>query len=112
MTRKLRRGLVSETKSAPRVGAAVPARSEPTGSSACEREGDILRVLCTHGHLLRLAAELLVPRFECVRSRSQPGQRDAAVRGGDAEERMIEHADPRVHPCMHIAAERNHHLTC
>ena len=56
------------------------------------------------------APELLVPRLDRVGARRQPLQLELAVRVGDGEDGMIEHADVGVHPAVDVALERHHHF--
>ena len=62
------------------------------------------------GHALRHRAALLVPRFNRVRARRQPLDIELAFVVGHREERVIEHADIRVHPAVDVALERHHHF--
>ena len=61
-------------------------------------------------HALRHRAELLVPRLDRVGARRQALEIELAVLVGHREERMIEDADIRVHPAVHVALERHHHF--
>ena len=66
--------------------------------------------LAVHGHLLRLDAELLVPRLDRVGALRQPLDLEAAVIVADREERVWQDAPIAEHPPVHLALERHHDL--
>src|SRR5262245_49365001 len=80
------------------------------GSDLCafEGEGDVLTFLCSNRHHLRLRAQLLVPRFDRIRARREPLEREGSIGAGDGIKGVIQDADPGVHPAVHVALERNH----
>jgi hypothetical protein len=59
---------------------------------------------------LRLRAQRFVPGLDRVGARREPAEAKGAVGSGDSEERMIDHADVRLHPWMDVALERHHHF--
>src|SRR5437762_2656102 len=62
------------------------------------------------GDVLCLRPELLVPRFDRVRPRWQIFDREGAIRTRRRVEWMRQHADPSVHPAVHVALEGHHHF--
>src|ERR1035438_5254716 len=78
--------------------------------SGLEREGDRLGLRRADRDLLRLRAELLVPRFDRVRAGRQVLDRVRAVRGRDREERVRNHAAIGRHPAVHVTLDVDHDL--
>src|SRR2546425_5603861 len=50
------------------------------------------------------------PGLDRIRPGRQPFDREAAVRAAHAVERVRQDAEPRMHPAVHVALERYHHL--
>src|SRR5207249_8634121 len=73
-----------------------------------EGERDFLCFLRTDRHLLRRRPELFVPRFDRVGAGRQRLDVEFPVLVAHREVRMVEHADVRVHPAVHVALERHH----
>src|SRR5450759_5559310 len=87
--------------------ALIPWRESGSG---LEREGDRLGLGRADRDLLRLRAELLVPRFDRVRAGRQVLDRVRAVCGRDREERVRDDTAIGGHPAMHVTLDADHDL--
>src|SRR5678815_2154820 len=83
-----------------------------TGSMALdlERERDVPGFLLADRDRLRLPAELFVHGLDRVRARRQSRQRKRSVGPGHGIERMVDDAEERAHPFVHVTGERIEHF--
>src|SRR5664279_877621 len=85
----------------------IPPRKSGSG---LEREGDRLGLRRADRDLLRLRAELLVPRFDRVRAGRQVLDRIRAVRRRHREERVRDDTAVGGHPAVHVTLDADHDL--
>src|SRR5271169_2158145 len=87
--------------------ALIPSRESGSG---LERERHRLGLGRADRDLLRLRAELFVPRLDRVRARGQVLDRVGAIRGRHREERVRDDAAVGGHPAVHVALDVDHDL--
>src|SRR5579885_1237843 len=86
------------------------ARTKGRSPRRGERERHLRGALRGKAHARLAHAEALVPGGDDVVARRDVGEREAAVGAGHGEVRVVEDADPALHPGMEVAADAHHHL--
>src|SRR5262245_60942993 len=111
--------VVSITRLLPRasslgVAPAYQARWRVVNRATCgsrrERHAGRGGLLRAHVHLRVTRSEPLVPDPDDVVACRDVPQCDPTVRPAHAEVRVIDHAEPSLHPGMQVAADADHHL--